>query len=303
MIDKLDKPQLLHMARIERKATENYLRKYAVRIGEEEKFNKLKDCHDPIGLASKPLFLDMVQASLENLPEEDLNEYTLYKTYILKSLKRKESFLHDKKKETPKDEIIENLLKGLELVAKELHQSNKEFVYLSDIKARKYLKEWLWIISEPDEKTIEDEAGRIATRSLLERFNVKDQSEGKKWPVDFCHRSMREYFVARAVCNLLENKMKEAEEFLTRCFLSYEILFFASEIMKHGDFDYESNLLRLIRKTRNVKKIDKIKLGYLGGNAVNLLYQYKGKLPGNDWKNLALDGAILPGADLSEKEN
>jgi hypothetical protein len=302
LIDKLDKPQLLHLARIDRRATEDYLKKYAVRIGEEEKFNKLKEYHDPIGLASKPLFLDMVQVSIKVLPEEDLNEYMLYETYILNSLKRKENFLYDKRKETPKDKIIEYLLAGLELVAQELHQSRQEYVYLSDIKVGNYLKEWLWTLSEPDEKTTEDETARIAARSLLERFNVKNQVEDKQWPVDFCHRSMREYFVARAVCNLLENKMKEAEEFLTSCFLSHEILFFAGEIMKHREFDYKSNLLDLIRKTRNIEKIDRIKLGYLGGNAVNLLYQLKGKLPGNDWKNLVLDGAILAGADLSGKD-
>jgi hypothetical protein len=302
LIDKLDKPQLVHLAPIDRKITEDYLRKYAAGIGKEEKFNKLKDFHDPIGLASKPLFLDMVQVSLENLPEEDLNEYTLYETYILESLKRKENFLHDKRKETPKHKIIENLLKGLELVAQELHRSRKEFVYLSEIKGKKDLKEWLWTLSEPDEKTTVDETGRMAARSLLKRFNVKDQPKGKSWPVDFCHRSMREYFVARAVCNLLENNMEEAETFLIDCFLTHEILFFAGEIMEHRTFDYESRLLDLIRKTRNIEKIDRIKLGYLGGNAVNLLYQYKGNLPGDDWKNLVLDGAILPGADLSGKD-
>jgi serine/threonine protein kinase/FixJ family two-component response regulator len=302
LIDKLGKPQLVHLAPIDRKITEDYLRKYAAGIGKEEKFNKLKDFHDPIGLASKPLFLDMVQVSLENLPEEDLNEYTLYETYILESLKRKENFLYDKRKETPKHKIIDNLLKGLELVAQELHQSRKEFVYLSDIKGRKYLQEWLWTLSEPDEKTTGDETGRMAERSLLKRFNVKDQPKGKTWPVDFCHRSMREYFVGRAVCNLLENDKEEAETFLINCFLTHEILFFAGEIMKHRTFDYESGLLDLIGKTKNVEKIDRIKLGCLGGNAVNLLYRYKGKLPGDDWKNLVLNGAILPGADLSGKD-
>jgi hypothetical protein len=302
LIDKLDKPQLLHLAPIDRKITEDYLRKYAAGIGKEDKFNKLKDFHDPIGLASKPLFLDMVQVSLENLPEEDLNEYTLYEIYIMESFKRKENFLHDKRKETPKHKIIENLLKGLELVAQELHRSKKEFVYLSDIKGKKDLKEWLWTLSEPDEKTIVDETGRMAARSLLKRFNVADQPKGKTWPVDFCHRSMREYFVARAVSNFLENDMEEAETFLIDCFLTHEILFFASEIMEHRAFDYESRLLDLIRKTRNIEKIDRIKLDYLGGNAVNLLYHYKGKLPGNDWQNLVIDGAILPGADLSGKD-
>jgi hypothetical protein len=44
---------------------------------------------------------------------------------------------------------------------------------------------------------------------------------------------MREYFVARAVCNMIQNDLEEAEEFFKSCFLSYEMLFFAGEIMKH----------------------------------------------------------------------
>jgi hypothetical protein len=47
--------------------------------------------------------------------------------------------------------------------------------------------------------------------------------------------------------------------------------------------------------------MEEMNLKYLGGNAVNLLYRLKGYLPGNDWSNLLLDGAILPNVDLSGK--
>jgi hypothetical protein len=305
LIDKLDYPQLLHLAPIDRKTTEDHLKKYAEKIGLKEKFDKLKECHDPIGLASKPLFLDMVQSSLKELKVEELNEYSLYETYILNSIKRKLDYLYDEKNETPKSEIIGNLLNVMELIAQTLHQRNLNFVYLSDVRAKADIKTWLWKISDVEANksiTIEKENTVTATRSLLRRAEVINQPPGKKRPVDFCHRSMREYFVARAVCNLIENKMKEAEEFLTSCFLSYEILFFASEIMKHRVFDYESNLLLLIKKTREAKDKKRVELGCLGGNAVNLLYQYKGELSGIDWSNLVLDGAILPGADLSGKD-
>ena len=42
-------------------------------------------------------------------------------------------------------------------------------------------------------------------------------------------------------------------------------------------------------------------MGYLGCNALNLLYQYKGKLPGCDWSNMILDYANLSEANLSGK--
>ncbi len=302
LLDKLENPRLLHLASIDRKTTEDYLKEYAIKIGEEIKFNKLIKCHDPIGMASKPLFLDMVQASLKYLPEEDLSEYILYETYILNSLKRKRKYQYDKNKRTPKDKIIENLLHLMEVVAQSLHQFDREFVYLSDIRGNPDLKEWLWELIDLDKKTTEDETARVATRSLLKRVEVKDKPRYKEWPVDFCHRSMREYFVARAVCNFVETNLEEAEAFLKNCFLSHEILFFAGEIMKSKAFEYEANLLHLIKMTRNAEKINRINQGYLGGNAVNLLYQYKGKLPRKDWSNLILDGAILPYADLSGKD-
>jgi len=306
LLDKLDKPRLLHLSPIDRKTTEDYLRKYAARINKEENFNIIKMCHDPIGLASKPLFLDMVQVSLNEPPGKNLNEYTLYEDYINKALKRKEEYSFDEKKDTPKDKIIENLKNVLEMVAQRLHQSKREYVFLSEIRGKEDLKEWLWELSEPDKKCIEDETGHIAARSLLKRVDVAGYPEDKRWPVDFCHRSMREYFVARAVCNMVEKDPEDAGEFLTGCVLSHEIIFFAGEIMKNKNrekgFDYEMNLLKLIEKTRNVENIKRMDLKHLGGNAVNLLYQYKDLLPGTDWSNLVLDGAILTEADLSGKD-
>jgi len=307
LIDKLDNPRMLHLAPIDRKTVETHLRTYAISIGEEEKFNKIKNCHDPLEMASKPLFLEMVRSSLKSLPEGDVNEYILYETYIRDTLKRKIEFNFDRQKKTPKEKIIDNLRNLMELVALRLHQKDQEFVYLSDIRAKEDLKKWLWDIIDPDAKILEDESGRAATRSLLKRVHVKEdpelkkQDKSKRWPVDFCHRSIREYFTARAVCNMLQHDLEEGSEFLTQSFLNYEILFFAGEIMKHTDFNFEANLLDLVHRTKNFTIKNKVQLGYLGGNAVNLLYKYKGRLPGNDWSHLLLDGAILPGADLARK--
>ncbi|HLP46191.1 MAG TPA: NACHT domain-containing protein, partial [Candidatus Kapabacteria bacterium] len=269
LLDKLDKPQLLHLSPIDRKTTEDYLRMYAARIGKEENFNKIKECHDPIGLASKPLFLEMVQVSLNEPPGKNLNEYILYEDYIKKALKRKKEYSSDNENETPMEEIIENLKNVLELVAQRLHQSDREYVFLSDIREKEELKAWLWELSDPDTTCIADETGHIAARSLLKRVDAGGQHADKQWPVDFCHRSMREYFVARAVCNMVEKKLEEAEKFLTGCVLSHEIVFFAGEIMKNKskDCDYEKHLLKLIEKTRNVENIKRMDLKHLGSNA------------------------------------
>jgi len=302
LIDKLDNPRLLHLAPIDRATTEKYLREYAVKEKVEEKFNKLIECHDPIEMASKPFFLEMIRGSLKKLLVENLNEYILYDTYVRDSLERKKEYRDDKTKQTLDPKITDNLLHLLGVVAQELYQSKREFVYLSDIRGNTEIKEWLWDLDNPDKETTEDETTRAATRSLLKRVEVKNQPGDKKWPVDFCHRSIREYFVAGAVCNSIEKSLEEAGEFLRRCFLSHEILFFAGEIMKNKEFDYEPSLIQLIKATRAVENINRINCGYLGGNAVNLLYRYKGKLPGDDWTNLILNVAILPNADLSGKD-
>lgn len=63
LLQRIGNPELIQIAPIEEKTTEEHLLKYAKEIGEEEKFNKLKEFHDPIGLASKPLFLEMVKFS------------------------------------------------------------------------------------------------------------------------------------------------------------------------------------------------------------------------------------------------
>ncbi|MCU0288323.1 MAG: pentapeptide repeat-containing protein, partial [Acidobacteria bacterium] len=47
---------------------------------------------------------------------------------------------------------------------------------------------------------------------------------------------------------------------------------------------------------------EKIKAGYIGCNAANLLYKYKDTIPGEDWSHLALDLVNFSGADLSGKD-
>jgi uncharacterized protein YjbI with pentapeptide repeats len=246
--------------------------------------------------------LEMVKASLKELPEENLNELILYETYTKKSLERKDELLEDEKLDTSPTAVIKNMMEILEEIAVRLHQSNEEYVYLSEFKGPLELRKRLWTMTVDDETTSEDETARIAVRSLLRRIKPNEESESKKWPVDFCHRSMREYFVAHGVCKMLKNNLKEARQFLKNHSLNHEIVFFASELMKKDDFEYEENLLNLIQSTKDLNDMEKLNIAYLGCNAVNLLYRYKGSLPGTDWSNLILNGANLSEADLSGKD-
>ena len=301
LIKRIGNPELLHLSPIDRKTAERHLSEYAREINEESKFSKLRNYHDPIDLASKPLFLEMVKASLKELPEDNLDELILYEIYTRKSLRRKEEFLEDENLETSPEKVIENMIEILEEVALNLHQSKEEFVYLSELQGSIDVKRRLWEISDPDAASTEDPIARVAVRSLLKRVETGNCSPNKKWPVDFCHRSMREYFVARAVCSLVKYRPPQGREFLKKHSLNHEIIFFASKIMKKSSFEYQANLLNLINSTKNLKGKEKLNVGFLGCNAVNLLYQYKGELTGNDWSDLVLNGADLSEADLSGK--
>jgi WD40 repeat protein len=61
-------------------------------------------------------------------------------------------------------------------------------------------------------------------------------------------------------------------------------------------------LKKYIVKTRDLKPEEKWKAKFLGCNAVNLLFQCLGELPGPDWSILVLDGAQIPEADLFGKD-
>jgi hypothetical protein len=130
-------------------------------------------------------------------------------------------------------------------------------------------------MSDPDEAAVEDATARVGVRSLLTRIETGDDTH--KWPVDFCHRSMREYFVAKGICRALREDETTAANLLARLPLNHEILYFAAELMKEDSEIYRNSLLALARTTSSVGQD-----GNLGGNAVTILYLLKGELPGDE---------------------
>jgi hypothetical protein len=211
----------------------NHLETFAANNQLEKKLNLIKNCHDPIGLASKPLFLEMVKSSLKNLPENKFSAHILYETYIQLALERKSSDRDLDSKDPKPQKIIDNLKMILEDVALALHESEEEFVYLSKLKGDIDLKQRLWNLVLQDEEKTQNGAAQVAVRSLLKRVEPEQESkEDQLYPVDFCHRSMREYLVARAIANKIELKPEECMKFLSNNVLSYEIIYFAAEILK-----------------------------------------------------------------------
>src|SRR5262249_8672170 len=86
--DPLPRPHALRMRQPERRDTVAHLRAYADSRELEPKLNKIENLYDPIGLAGKVLFLEMIKKTLPELPENHFDELVLYETYVRGALKR-----------------------------------------------------------------------------------------------------------------------------------------------------------------------------------------------------------------------
>jgi hypothetical protein len=136
----------------------------------------------------------------------------------------------------------------------------------------------------------------VGARSLLSRVERDDDSG--EWWVEFCHRSMREYFVACRLVGALAAGPEATEAMLTGLPLNYEILFFASRLLRRRDVDQErERLLRLLERStvgRDTKG--------LGGTALTLLLALSPRLPDQpdiDYRRRNYERADLQDADLS----
>ena len=82
-----------------------------------EKFDRIRRLYDPIGLAGKPLFLQMIKETLPNLPDDYFDEIVLYETSVRDSLRRKAGLLENQRTDTLQSETIEGMMELLESVA------------------------------------------------------------------------------------------------------------------------------------------------------------------------------------------
>ena len=80
--DRLRRPHIFRMGQPDRRDTVAHLRAYADSLDLAPKLNKIKGLYDPIGLAGKVLFLEMIKKTLPELPEDHFDELVLYETYV-----------------------------------------------------------------------------------------------------------------------------------------------------------------------------------------------------------------------------
>jgi chromosomal replication initiator protein len=308
LIRRLGDPKLIQIAPISRKIVVSHLEEMTETEEQKEKLVRLQNLHDPIGLASKPLFLSMLKATINDLEIDDISEIKIYDEYIKKCLERKFSIqLDDKKLKSDRNNTINNIRQILEKLALKIHETDEEYISLDSFIEENYeqddkgIAEHLWSLTEYEKDEDINATNLIAYRTLLIRH--KDINKEGRY-VDFCHRSMREYFVAKGVCSMLINDNERCKTFFKTCDLSREMVYFISQMIKTSDQQnaYIEVLNRFIKETSQCyEKANRKEYERLGCNSINIIYLTLNCLPSNDYSNLILDGAYLTGADLSNK--
>jgi hypothetical protein len=299
LYDRLRRPHVFRMRQPDRRDTVAHLRAYADSLDLASKLNKIKEFHDPIGLAGKVLFLEMIKKTLPALPEDHFDELVLYETYVEESLSRKLELLRDPASDRNEADLLDSLEKLLEKIAVAIHVSGegsvdlREFVADSGGAAR-----LLWNATQLDPAagdSDDDASARIGSRSLLRRVPSENES---RWLVDFFHRSMKEYFVAKALRRALNapDPFAATRELLLSAPVQPEILGFF-RLLAGADQNAATVLASLAHSARVGSG-----QGTLGGGAISLYHAAGGQFAGSDWKSLQLDGALLAGADLSDSD-
>lgn len=307
LMDRLDNPHIIRLKSLDRWDVIDKLESLANSPDQKTRLDSIRLMHDPVGLATKPLFLKMISETVWDSKVVLADEVALYDEYVAKCLRRKCDLLeHDDIRVKPKD-LIERVCQVLEDVALDIHVNLREYALLkpqgNDKKKTPYA-EMLWKATQSKEND-DDAMSRIGVRSLLRKVDLKD-NESEHWPVDFCHRSIREYFVARKLESVIRDSVSRARELLAGSDLSREVMRFLVCLMKRGERsgDYHAALRTLALQSKADSQTPTLTLDQkarLGRNAVMLLYLSEGHLEEDDWSGLLLDGIDLSKADLRGK--
>jgi NACHT domain/Pentapeptide repeats (8 copies) len=300
-LEQLEDPQVVRLVPIRRSTTNEHLDAYARRHRLSAKLQRMRCLYDPIGLAAKPLYLQMMKETLPVLPNDHFDEIVLYDTNVRDSLKRKAKLLEDKNMRTLRGETLRGMIELLEALAVGLFMSGGEAVDLRSFGDGKIdIAGVLWKMSQADASAeqSEDARARLGVRSLLKPAFKAD--EDQSWPVTFCHRSMYEYFLARAVAQALgaenDGDLAMARSLLGSAVLGPEIVHFVT-LLVHKTPD-AGRVARILEKLTS----DAAKgtgCGYLGGNAITLAFCTQPRPAHKAWRDLDLSYADLSGADLA----
>ena len=275
------------------------LKKFAENNNCSERFRRLCATHDVLGLASKPLFLDMMKSILLDDKTVEPNNLSIYSSFTRGTLEHKvlferEDILIDK------EETFGMIVKILEEYALLLTQNPGygitmgEFLQNYRNNGNESLARDIWeSLTEPSGQDEEDAGNRITSRTLL-----KPAKNGYV----FCHRSMQEYYTARGLCRLLREQPQKMRKYITDTDISHETTqFLATMLFEENAADTQKaqqNLTDMVVSTRGLAKNDQ-RAARLGSTALSLYYAAWKQIPAIDWQELVLNNAVLAGANLA----
>lgn len=291
----LNCPEVLHLAPVTPKDCMRFLQKMANTPSRQQRLTQIRQTHDLLGLAAKPLFLDMMRLQLDGGHVESMDSAGIYLHYAKEVLRRKQKQLALLGDTTHPGDIQERLLDLLEKLAVCLYRQGVESISLNDFKAQtgqSDLAERLWDCADMAQE--EDTDRRVSNRSLL-KYDSGDSSKRC-----FCHRSMKEYFIARGIVRQLLEQEAAGRALLSGPNLGYEILSFAGALLQAQGSTGKASAARRLTDFAHEPQTAR-GTNRLAVNSVNLLHYSGLGLPGQDWSGLCLDNALLSGEDLSGK--
>ena len=312
LMDVLGRPRRVYLRNFDRDEVQAGLASRASCDEERAGLQALHGMYDPIGIAAKPLFYEMVSEVLPMLRLDSPSVTDIYEAFILRCLKRKLTDLQPTEFTLTQRQLVDRLGLILEGIALGIHCSGEEGASLrelADTPNHGRFAKLLWDMTATDRGVDADATTRVRVRSLLRPVTPwgTAQREGL-WDVDFFHRSVREYFVARGLVRLLTTDLAEARRVLRQIVPNHEILQFAASLLRRQrSHAWESALRGLALDTRHAGISSEARArkeasdARLAANAVSLLSRATGQLPERDWCGLTLDGCDLSGADLSGK--
>ena len=297
LLTALADPEVLHLAPVTPGDRIAFLQKMADTPSRQQRLAQIRQTHDLLGLAAKPLFLDMMRVQLDSGSVKNMDSAGIYLYYAKEVLRRKRQQLALQGDATHPDDILQRLLELLEELAICLYRQGTESISLEDFKAQtgqNDLAKQLWDCADVAQE--EDADRRVSNRSLL-KYDSGDCSKRC-----FCHRSMKEYFIAQGIVHQLLRNKNAGRVLLMGPNLGYEILSFAGNLIQALDDAGKAAVARRLAEFAHetLRSGDKGASG-LAVNSVNLLHYSDLGLPGQDWSGLCLDNVLLSGEELSGK--
>lgn len=299
----LDGPDILHMGPVAPGDRVAFLERLADTPERKAQLQRMRSTYDLLALAAKPLFLNMMRVQLDSGEICPTDAAGIYQSYAEAVLRRKYNYqLAFSGDHTNPAEVRDHMFYLLEELALCLQLSGRDSIGLEDFRAHlstPNLAHLLWDSMDGGDAA-QDADNRMTNRSLLKYDRCHPENRS------FCHRSMKEHFLARAIVRRLSSDEGAAWTLLSACGFSYEVLNFAGDGLRALRGPERrlagQRLTEFARQSRgNWNSPLREALARLGTNSVNLLHIGGFGLPGADWSGLLLDCVLLSEANLSGK--